>query len=288
MAVPKVCGIETEFGIQHLGGDGNPVASSSLLVNAYVGGLARAGWDFEDEQPGNDARGFAREGALPPEVETHLVNAVLTNGARYYVDHAHPEYSTPECPDALELVRYDRAGEEILRRSMRAAAQVLPPGQRIVVYKNNSDGKGNSYGCHENYLMDRAVPFSRIARQVMAHFVTRQVFCGAGKVGTETPQAGADVPYQLSQRRILRGRSRPGDHLEAADREHAGRAPRRSPALPAAARDRGRRQPLRGGHLLEGGDDGLRAGHDRGRGAGQPGAGPGEPGPGDPAGGRRP
>ncbi|MFC0081751.1 depupylase/deamidase Dop [Aciditerrimonas ferrireducens] len=200
MAVPKVCGIETEFGIQHLGGDGNPVASSSLLVNAYVGGLARAGWDFEDEQPGNDARGFAREGALPPEVETHLVNAVLTNGARYYVDHAHPEYSTPECPDALELVRYDRAGEEILRRSMRAAAQVLPPGQRIVVYKNNSDGKGNSYGCHENYLMDRAVPFSRIARQVMAHFVTRQVFCGAGKVGTETPQAGADVPYQLSQR----------------------------------------------------------------------------------------
>ncbi len=200
MAVPKVCGIETEYGIQHVGGDGNPVTSSSLLVNAYVAGLSRAGWDFEDESPGNDARGFAREGALPPEVETHLVNAVLTNGARYYVDHAHPEFSTPECADAAELVRFDLAGEEVLRRSMRAVASVLPPGQRIVVYKNNSDGKGNSYGTHENYLMDRSVPFSRIAHLVPAHFVTRQVFCGAGKVGVETPGAPADVPYQLSQR----------------------------------------------------------------------------------------
>ena len=99
MAVPKVCGIETEYGVQHVGGDQNPVASSSMLVNAYVSDLAQAGWDFEDEAPGNDARGFAREGSMPPEIETHLVNAVLTNGARYYVDHAHPEMSTPECAD---------------------------------------------------------------------------------------------------------------------------------------------------------------------------------------------
>ena len=57
---------------------------------------------------------------MPPEVETHLVNAVLTNGARYYVDHAHPEFSTPECADPLEVVLYDKAGEEVLRRSMAA------------------------------------------------------------------------------------------------------------------------------------------------------------------------
>ncbi len=201
MAVTKICGIETEYGIHHVGGEGNPVASSSLLVNAYVADLARAGWDFEDETPGNDARGFAREGALPPEVETHLVNAVLTNGARYYVDHAHPEFSTPECADPLEVVRYDKAGEEVLRRSMTAAARLLPPGQSIVVYKNNSDGKGNSYGTHENYLMDRAVPFARIAHLVTPHFVTRQVFAGAGKVGSETPgSSGRDVWFQLSQR----------------------------------------------------------------------------------------
>jgi proteasome accessory factor A len=201
VAVAKVCGIETEYGIHHLGGDGNPVASSSLLVNAYVSDLVRAGWDFEDEMPGNDARGFAREGALPPEVETHLVNAVLTNGARYYVDHAHPEFSTPECADPLEVVRFDKSGEEVLRRSMLAVRRLLPEGQSIAVYKNNSDGKGNSYGTHENYLMDRAVPFARIAHLVTPHFVTRQIFAGAGKVGSETSAASAgNVVFQLSQR----------------------------------------------------------------------------------------
>jgi proteasome accessory factor A len=200
VAVAKVCGIETEYGIHHVGGDGNPVASSSLLVNAYVSDLARVSWDFEDESPGNDARGFAREGAMPPEIETHLVNAVLTNGARYYVDHAHPEFSTPECADPLELVRYDKAGEEVLRRSMAATRRILPEGQRIVVYKNNSDGKGNSYGTHENYLMDRALAFARLAHMITPHFVTRQIFTGAGKVGSESSSTGRDVHFQLTQR----------------------------------------------------------------------------------------
>jgi proteasome accessory factor A len=96
VAIPKVCGIETEYGIAFRGSpDGNPVVASSMLVNAYVE-HRKVGWDFEDESPGRDARGFAREDASPPEVETHLVNTVLTNGARYYVDHAHPEFSTPE------------------------------------------------------------------------------------------------------------------------------------------------------------------------------------------------
>ncbi|MGH9073794.1 MAG: proteasome accessory factor PafA2 family protein, partial [Acidimicrobiales bacterium] len=194
MAIPKVCGIETEYGIHVAGpGDTNPIAASSVLINAYVSHLAhpdrrpgrpeRVGWDFEDESPGRDARGFAREGAMPPEVETHLVNAVLTNGARYYVDHAHPEYSTPECAAPAELVRYDKAGERILAASMEAAA-ALPSGSQIVVYKNNSDGKGNTYGTHENYLVERAVPFARIVQHVMPHFVTRQIYTGAGKVGS--------------------------------------------------------------------------------------------------------
>ncbi|MFZ0664955.1 MAG: proteasome accessory factor PafA2 family protein, partial [Acidimicrobiales bacterium] len=175
MAVTKVCGIETEYGVHHVGGDQNPVASSSILVNSYASEIAQAGWDFEDEAPGNDARGFAREGSMPPEIETHLVNAVLTNGARYYVDHAHPEYSTPECADALEAVLFDKAGEIVLRRSMTAAKRILPEGESIVVYKNNSDRKGNSYGTHENYLMDRSIPFARIAHLVIPHFVTRQI-----------------------------------------------------------------------------------------------------------------
>ena len=198
MAIPKVCGIETEYGVTLRGAqDANPVLASSVLINAYVE-HHRVGWDFEDESPGRDARGFAREGSSPPEVETHLVNTVLTNGARYYVDHAHPEYSTPECADALELVVADKAGERILARSMLAARRLLEPGQEIVVYKNNSDGKGNSYGTHENYLVDRAVPFATLVRHLLPWFVSRQVFTGAGKIGSEN---GADpVDFQLSQR----------------------------------------------------------------------------------------
>jgi proteasome accessory factor A len=139
--------------------------------------------------------------SLAPEVETHLVNAVLTNGARYYVDHAHPEYSAPECEDALTAMRYDRAGEEILIRSMAAAAPLLPDGQEIVVYKNNSDGKGNSYGCHENYLMSRRVPFGQIVAHATTHLVSRQIFTGSGKVGSEAPGSRTDeVPFQITQR----------------------------------------------------------------------------------------
>jgi proteasome accessory factor A len=202
VAIPKVCGIETEFGIHTVGGDGNPITASSILVNAYAAEVdRRTRWDFEDETPGNDARGFAREGSLPPMVETHLANTVLTNGARYYVDHAHPEYSTPECSNAMELVVHDKAGEEVLRRSMQAAAVMFPDSPAVVIYKNNSDGKGNSYGCHENYLMDRDVPFAKVVTGVVPHFVTRQIFTGAGKVGVETPALDpAAVPFQISQR----------------------------------------------------------------------------------------
>jgi proteasome accessory factor A len=211
VAIPKICGIETEYGILVRGSaESNPISASSMLINAYLASLdtdrgvhrtQRVGWDFEDESPGNDARGEALLLSLAPEVETHLVNAVLTNGARYYVDHAHPEYSCPEAPDALTALVHDRAGEEVLVRSMEAARTLLPDGQELVVYKNNSDGKGNSYGCHENFLVDRAVPFGRIVAHATPHLVTRQIFTGAGKVGSEAPGMRTDeVPFQLTQR----------------------------------------------------------------------------------------
>jgi proteasome accessory factor PafA2 len=203
VAIRKVCGVETEYGIVlRGGGESNPIAASSMLINAYVSSLRqKVGWDFEDESPGNDARGFSVDGAMPPEVDTHLVNAVLTNGARYYVDHAHPEMSTPECSDAREVVVWDKAAERVLIASMAASESLLPEGQEILVHKNNSDGKGNSYGCHENYLMDRAVPFGRIVHGIMPFFVTRQLFTGAGKVGCEAPGVpSSEVPFQLTQR----------------------------------------------------------------------------------------
>ena len=207
MAVPKTIGIETEYGIVLRGTDDpNPISASSLLINAFLSvrepsSQPRVSWDFEDESPANDARGETPLHALAPTIETHLVNAVLTNGSRYYVDHAHPEYSTPECADARSVTVHDRAGEEILIESMAAANAVLSDGQEIVVYKNNSDGKGNSYGTHENYLMDRRTPFGQIVHNGIAHLITRQIYTGAGKVGTELPGLNRDeVTFQLTQR----------------------------------------------------------------------------------------
>ncbi len=222
MAIPKIVGIETEYGIMLRGvQEWNPVAASSMLINAYLasdpGGIEPAAsrvnpssdpenpdpvvWDFTDESPGADAREEAPEFALPPEVETHLVNTVLTNGARYYVDHAHPEISTPECRDALAVVLYDRAAELIAIDSMAATTRILGPGQEMVLYKDNSDRKGNAYGTHENYLVERSLPFGQVIAGMTTHFVTRQIYTGSGKVGSEIP--GLDwtvIPYQLTQR----------------------------------------------------------------------------------------
>ena len=207
MAIPKICGIETEYGIQIRGSESNPILASSLLISSYVAATSKKSdaqgikWDFCDEQPAIDARGYSYEDSFAPEIESHLVNAVLTNGARYYVDHAHPEISTPECANAWDSLIYDCAGEEIIRQSMAAVNRTLPNGVEMLLYKNNSDGKGNSYGCHENFLVAREVPFGRIVSQITPHFVTRQVFAGAGKVGSEMLGVSAEqVPFQLSQR----------------------------------------------------------------------------------------
>ena len=202
MAVVKVLGIETEYGVMASGPDPDPIGASSALVNAYAASVSqRTAWDFEDESPGLDARGMPTVAGMAPMVETHLANTVLTNGARFYVDHAHPEYSSPECATPSEAVRYDVAGEHVLRAAMRAALERnLGPGE-IFVHKNNSDGKGNSYGCHENFLVDREVPFGDVVRAMVPHLVTRILYTGSGKVGAETGHARQrGVAFQLSQR----------------------------------------------------------------------------------------
>jgi Pup amidohydrolase len=201
MAIPKICGIETEYGISvRHSTDFNPILSSSLLINSYAKpAFRRVKWDYEEENPLRDARGFERapvEGAV--EDESGLVNIILPNGSRYYVDHAHPEYSSPECTNARDAVIWDKAGERILEGSIEAAAEIAPEGRAISVYKNNSDGKGNSYGCHENYLVARETPFPDLVRHLIPFFVSRQVYTGSGKVGAENGLEGVD--YQISQR----------------------------------------------------------------------------------------
>jgi Pup amidohydrolase len=203
VAIAKVIGTETEYGIAAAGQpDFNPVLSSSLLISSYAGSLRRIRWDYEDESPLRDARGFEPvAGREISEEDLGLANVILPNGARYYVDHAHPEYSTPECLSPRELVTHDKAGERVLERSLEVVAADLPSTPTLSIYKNNSDGKGNSYGTHENYLVDRATPFADIVRDLTPFFVSRQIFTGAGKVGLEAQwdDRGRHV-FQLTQR----------------------------------------------------------------------------------------
>lgn len=200
MSTPKVIGIETEYGVAMRGvAEFNPVVGSSNLVNAYAAvHRPPVRWDFEDEHPDHDARDEPLDVGRAPEIEVGLANVVLTNGARFYVDHAHPEYSTPECLDFFELVNHDAAGMLVLQRAMDAAESQMPDGRQFLVHKNNSDGKGNSYGCHENYLVDRNVEFSQLVKVLLPFFVTRQVICGSGKVGSE--HGAPSVDFQISQR----------------------------------------------------------------------------------------
>ena len=206
MSVRRVMGTEVEYGISVQGQPtANPMVASSQVVNAYASATLkarRARWDFEEESPLRDARGFdmSRQVADPSQLtdeDLGLANVILTNGARLYVDHAHPEFSTPEVTNPLDIVRWDKAGEQVMLDAQKRAA-ALPGGQPILLYKNNTDGKGASYGAHENFLMRRSTPFADIVKHLTPFFVSRQVVCGAGRVGIG--QDGRDHGYQISQR----------------------------------------------------------------------------------------
>ncbi|MEV0194372.1 Pup--protein ligase [Kitasatospora purpeofusca] len=127
-------------------------------------------------------------------------NVFLRNGARLYLDvGSHPEYATPECDDVTELVTHDKAGERILEGLLVDAERRLHEegiAGDVYLFKNNTDSAGNSYGCHENYLVARHGEFSRLADVLIPFLVTRQLICGAGKV-LQTPRGAV---YCVSQR----------------------------------------------------------------------------------------
>lgn len=230
MSVFRVMGAETEYGV-HTPGHSNFNATwlSTLVVDSYgqltaqkaaAGGETR--WDYTDEDPLADARGWtvSRDEAHPSQltdVEGNLtaaqialeggdivedvvapvMNMVLGNGARLYVDHAHPEYSSPEVTNPLDAIRWDAAGDLVAVASLRAIA-ARPDVPDVNLYKNNTDNKSVSYGSHENYLMPRSTQFSQIVEHLTGFFVTRSIMCGAGRVGIG--QDGSGSGFQISQR----------------------------------------------------------------------------------------
>jgi proteasome accessory factor A len=181
--------------------------TSSQVVNAYANAIAgdarhKARWDYDEETPLRDARGFdlTRAEADPSQLtdeDLGLANLILTNGARLYVDHAHPEYSSPEVTNPRDGVVWDKAGERIMARACDLVTRI-PGAQPVNLYKNNTDNKGASYGTHENYLMRRSTPFADIVRHLTPFFVSRQVVTGSGRVGLG--QDGRRHGFQLSQR----------------------------------------------------------------------------------------
>src|SRR6476660_4139398 len=207
MSVRRIMGTEVEYGISVPGEPGvNPVISSTQVVLAYAASVAaprarRPRWDYEVESPLRDARGYDLStlfGAAEPDVDDiGAANVILSNGARLYVDHAHPEFSSPEVTNPLDAVLYDKAGERVMETAARLAAAV-PGSKPLQLYKNNVDGKGASYGTHENYLCRRDTPFPALITGLLPFFASRQVFTGAGRVGIGT--AGQTDGFPLSQR----------------------------------------------------------------------------------------
>jgi proteasome accessory factor A len=213
----RVFGIETEYGITVDGMEGLDVVRESIeIVRSYTEHGASMKWDYNLEDPHQDARGFRAAELLqdtdeaayfeldknrPLSFEEIKSDLVLSNGARFYNDHAHPEYSTPECTTLREIVAQDKAGERILAECARRRNTHLPPECAARLYKNNTDFVGHSYGCHDNYLMSRDVPWEHLVRDVVPFLVTRQIFAGAGKMGVEGEDAaGQPGVFQIAQR----------------------------------------------------------------------------------------
>ena len=199
-------GTEVEYGISVPGdSSANPVLTSTQVVLAYAAAAdlpraKRARWDYEVESPLRDVRGFDLGTGMHQEPELDdlgAANVILTNGARLYVDHAHPEFSAPEVTNARDAVIWDKAGERVMEEAAMRA-RTVPEQPPFQLYKNNVDGKGASYGAHENYLMARSTPFAAVVSGLIPFFASRQVVCGSGRVGIGP--AGETAGFQLSQR----------------------------------------------------------------------------------------
>ncbi|MGZ8938088.1 MAG: proteasome accessory factor PafA2 family protein, partial [Limisphaerales bacterium] len=149
-------------------------------------------------QDTDEANYFAQDSQRELSFVEIKSDLVLGNGARFYNDHAHPEYCTPECSTLEELLAHDRAGELILMACAKHMSEQI--GSTVRLYKNNTDFMGHSYGCHENYLLPRSLPWEQLASGIQAFLVTRQIFAGAGKFAVEAEDRFVGPGFQIAQR----------------------------------------------------------------------------------------
>ncbi|MDB6092692.1 MAG: proteasome accessory factor [Verrucomicrobia bacterium] len=207
-------GLETEYGISRERSEGiDVVAESIALVRSATAPGVRQRWDYRQEDPHQDARGFrvdalrqdtdeanyfAQDASRPLSFSEIKSDLVLRNGARFYNDHAHPEYCTPECSTLREIIEQDAAGDALLVQCAQAVGGKTD--NPVLLYKNNTDFLGHSYGCHENYLLPRSLAWSSLADGIQGFLVTRQVFCGAGKYGWEDEDRFVQASFQIAQR----------------------------------------------------------------------------------------
>ena len=208
----RLAGIETEYGIVVEGLGANDWITESIAVVRSHAGPTAGGWNYRGEDPRRDMRGFTVQhlsmnpddaqfdapGAKPMSREEERSDRVLSNGARFYNDHGHPEYATPECRSIHDLVAHDKAGERIAFGAAQRRAQQR--NLNVSLYKNNTDFHGASYGTHEGYLMRRDIPTDMLIQGLLPFFVTRIVYAGAGKVGIENDSSSHTATYQISQR----------------------------------------------------------------------------------------
>jgi proteasome accessory factor A len=208
-------GTETEIGITRRNPDGvDVVAESIALVRSATAPGVRMRWDYSCEDPHCDARGFRVKELLQDTDESNYFaqdaqraltfneiksDLVLRNGARFYNDHAHPEYCTPECSTLLEILQQDYSGDALLIACAKNLNQHYADNP-VLLYKNNTDFRGHSYGCHENYLMPRTLSWEVLSQAIVSFFVTRQIVCGAGKYGWEDEDRFLQPGFQISQR----------------------------------------------------------------------------------------
>ncbi|TPF97152.1 ligase [Bifidobacterium sp. UTCIF-39] len=204
MTVLRAMGTETEYAVTDRANPRtNPVQLSFDVVDGAADDARRhIRWDYRGEDPVNDARGYrlerasARRDMLTDSPQLQVINTIAPNGGRIYVDHAHPEYSAPETLDPFQALLYDRAGDRLMLAAARKAS--ARTGKRIELFRNNVDGKGASWGSHESYQILRSVPFETLIAIMTPHFVTRQIYCGTGRVGLG--ERCETSGFQLSQR----------------------------------------------------------------------------------------